>query len=194
MNLNLGITLKKWRVSRGLTQKQVADAIGVSQFSVASYERGVFSPNEQIVARMSEFYGVDAGTLINNPPELTALQEASLGKYRRMKRVKDDGSYAERMTVKPPTDVDGLHESAAMRIKVAVCRGCQARGRGCDTCRLERYVKLCIDVVNGAVNLDDGLSRASTLAEDCIADANDRHDRESGFMQCGHGGLTPKGE
>jgi len=194
---DIGTTLKRWRIARGLTQKQVGKAVGVSQFTIASYELGVNRPPREKLERIAALYSLTVEALTTEPLLLTPELEAALGKYKRAKKPEPETvklRKPEHVTIptvpEPETDTDGLYESAAMRIKAAVCKGCQARGRGCDTCRLERYVRLCIDVVNGVVNMGDGLHRAGTLIEDCIADANARHDRETGFMQRGHVGPS----
>lgn len=50
--------LKACRVQAGLTQKEVAAALGISEVSLISYETGKSSPNMEIGQKMSELYGI----------------------------------------------------------------------------------------------------------------------------------------
>ena len=42
-----------------MTQKQLAEAVGVSKFAVSKWELGKHSPEGQSMNRLSEFIGID---------------------------------------------------------------------------------------------------------------------------------------
>lgn len=50
--------LKACRVQAGLTQKEVAAELGISEVSLVAYETGKRSPNMEIGQKMSELYGI----------------------------------------------------------------------------------------------------------------------------------------
>lgn len=50
--------LRACRVQAGLTQKEAAELIGVSEPSIVSYETGKSSPCMEIGQKLSEVYGI----------------------------------------------------------------------------------------------------------------------------------------
>jgi len=155
--------LKPWRVASGMSQTEVAKALGCSTVAISQYETVRCRVSAEYVAQLAVLFGVDVEKFLAGP---VAPKSAT------------DGD----------ADIDNLHECQALRIKRAVCSGCPAHPRGCPDCKLARYVALCVGVVNGDITLDVALRRAGTMAEDCIASANEKHDGR-GFMSCGHVGV-----
>ncbi|ETP71174.1 putative transcriptional regulator [Lachnospiraceae bacterium JC7] len=50
--------LQNTRESKGLTQKEVADALCISKDSLSRYERGIQDPRLDIAIKLSQFYQV----------------------------------------------------------------------------------------------------------------------------------------
>ena len=50
--------LKILRKKNRITQKELADALHISQTSVSKYERGESEPDLEMVIKMSDFFGV----------------------------------------------------------------------------------------------------------------------------------------
>lgn len=66
----LKLTLKAARVNAGLTQREVAEKLKISNKTVCAWETGATIPNVQQVDSMCELYGVAYDNLIflpNNP-------------------------------------------------------------------------------------------------------------------------------
>lgn len=61
------ITLKAARVNAGLTQKEAAEKLGVSNVTVCNWENGLSVPNIQQVLKICELYKVDLDNLIFLP-------------------------------------------------------------------------------------------------------------------------------
>ena len=59
------MTIKEFRISKGFTQGELADALGISVSSERSYEYGVRQPSAAVLAKIMEVYGVD----LNAPAE-----------------------------------------------------------------------------------------------------------------------------
>lgn len=63
------LQLRKLRKERGLTQKDVSDAIGMSFRAVQSWERGENYPNAENIWKLSQLFGVDPNTLLDWPAD-----------------------------------------------------------------------------------------------------------------------------
>ena len=55
MNENL---LAKYRKRAGYTQKEVAEALNVTQGAVSSWEKGRWEPDKKSLANLADLYGV----------------------------------------------------------------------------------------------------------------------------------------
>ena len=72
--------LKSARESRGLTQKQVSEALGVSDRTYSKWETGETEPGIELICRLAEHYGCapaaffkEAGESFDLRKELTEL-------------------------------------------------------------------------------------------------------------------------
>ena len=50
-------TVKEVRQREGMTQKEFAESIGVSAWSVGQYERGQMKPSAEVAQRIYDLYG-----------------------------------------------------------------------------------------------------------------------------------------
>ncbi|MEG0913517.1 MAG: helix-turn-helix domain-containing protein [Oscillospiraceae bacterium] len=70
-NFNRILTLL--RKERGITQKEAAANLGVSQALLSHYEKGIRECGLDFVVRASEFYGVSCDYLLGRSPDRTGL-------------------------------------------------------------------------------------------------------------------------
>lgn len=63
MLMTIGENIKSLRESRGITQAQLGDAVGVSEKAVSAWETGKREPRVGVVEKLAEFFGVTAGML-----------------------------------------------------------------------------------------------------------------------------------
>lgn len=56
--------LKKLRKQKRLTQRELAEALHISQTSVSKYERGESEPDLAMVIEMADFFGVTVDEFI----------------------------------------------------------------------------------------------------------------------------------
>lgn len=61
----LGDTLRLFRTKAGMTQEQLAEAVGVSPGAIGHYEDNTWRPGTSILARLAEILGVTFPELIN---------------------------------------------------------------------------------------------------------------------------------
>jgi len=75
--MSFGTQLKTIRKGRGLRQKDVADALGVAQTTIANYEQGIRFPDLPTLNALVDFFGVSMDYLLGRtddetPPERPA--------------------------------------------------------------------------------------------------------------------------
>ena len=64
MYLNIGEALKTQRLSRNLTQSELAKATGLKQQMISWWEAGQGLPNIEFCVRLADFYGISLDELI----------------------------------------------------------------------------------------------------------------------------------
>ena len=62
--------IKALRKRHGVTQQQLAAAIGVRQCAISSYERGTRRPDILLLKRIADYFGVTVDELIADIPTL----------------------------------------------------------------------------------------------------------------------------
>ena len=58
MKLSLSANISKLRKERAMTQEQLAEALGVTFASVSKWERGVATPELNLIAEMADLFEV----------------------------------------------------------------------------------------------------------------------------------------
>lgn len=61
--------LKELRIKQGLTQKELANIVGLTQSHYSKYERGELELGEQMIVVFSSFFNVSSDYLIRNENE-----------------------------------------------------------------------------------------------------------------------------
>jgi transcriptional regulator with XRE-family HTH domain len=74
---NLPEKLRSYRKEAGLTQQQVADAIGMNRSAYAYYEVGKSSPKLSVLKKISELYNTTVDKLLEEKQESDILQAAN---------------------------------------------------------------------------------------------------------------------
>jgi transcriptional regulator with XRE-family HTH domain len=60
----IGVRLKSLRKNRGMTQKDLADILGVQKSTISQYETNVNAPSDEIKMVMAKFFNVSLDYLI----------------------------------------------------------------------------------------------------------------------------------
>ncbi len=72
------MNLKKLRIERGISQKEVADGVGCSPTVYSRYETGERQPSIEMLISLSKFFGVSVDCIIGNAdaavPCFTAME------------------------------------------------------------------------------------------------------------------------
>lgn len=70
--------LKSVRAKSGLSQKEVAERLFISQQAYAKYETGSSSPNPETLSNIAKLFGVSVDYLVGNEPIEQAVTEHDL--------------------------------------------------------------------------------------------------------------------
>ncbi|PWW08520.1 DNA-binding XRE family transcriptional regulator [Paenibacillus cellulosilyticus] len=65
--LVIGNRISYIRKHRGITQKQLADALGIDRASLSQIETGRYSPRAETIRKLSDFFQLPIGDLFYNP-------------------------------------------------------------------------------------------------------------------------------
>lgn len=65
MKYEIGIRIRKYRELRGLSQKELADLIGVSNSRVSNWEQGINRPNADIISDLCNALDVSPSELLD---------------------------------------------------------------------------------------------------------------------------------
>ena len=63
MNDDVLNKLPEWRSKAGLSQQELADAIGVSRKTISTIERRKFTPSVQIALKLARYFGCSVDDL-----------------------------------------------------------------------------------------------------------------------------------
>lgn len=85
MNYQIGVRIRKFREANNMTQKQLADKIGVTGSRVSNWEQGIHRPDVDILANICTALNVSPSELLDihlNINELSAHEQKLLTAYR----------------------------------------------------------------------------------------------------------------
>lgn len=88
MKYAIGARIRKYRESRGLTQKKFAQMIGVSNSRVSNWEQGINRPDADILADICKILDVSPSELLDvtlSTNELTEHERNIIRAYREKK-------------------------------------------------------------------------------------------------------------
>lgn len=106
MKLSLSENISKLRKERSMTQEQLAEALGVTFASVSKWERGVATPELNLIAKMADLFGVSFDAIVGfqmqdgNIIEL----EKRIHQLQREKNYDDAVTEAEKALFRYPND------------------------------------------------------------------------------------------
>jgi len=120
----MGNRIKNLRELSGLTQKELAEKVGISNASLSNYEKDINEPTLAITARLADVFGVSTDYLINgNTEPVERIIESKTGlsteSVRFLKRIKN---YCDNESIKNPLNEliekadfqDGINELLCM--------------------------------------------------------------------------------
>ena len=67
--------IKQLRLERGINQKELGDAVGVSKQSVSNWENGNIMPSVDLLIRLADIFGVSTDYLLGRTEKRTVCVE-----------------------------------------------------------------------------------------------------------------------
>ncbi|WP_088226796.1 helix-turn-helix domain-containing protein [Desulfosporosinus sp. FKB] len=64
-NVKVGSIIRTLRIEKGMSQKQLADKMNISDKTISKWERGLGCPDISLLAELSDLLEVDIGTLLS---------------------------------------------------------------------------------------------------------------------------------
>lgn len=106
MELTLSQNICKLRKEHHLTQEQLAEALGVTFASVSKWERGVATPELQLIAKMADFFGVSLDALVGFTLQSGSIQETEeeLHILQKQKKYREGLEKAEKALLRYPNN------------------------------------------------------------------------------------------
>ena len=106
MKLSLPANISKLRKERSMTQEQLAEALGVTFASVSKWERGVATPELNLIAEMADLFGVSLDAIVGYEVQdgsIVALEER-IHQLQREKKYSEAITEAEKALIRYPND------------------------------------------------------------------------------------------
>ena len=79
------VSIKALRKSKSMTQKELAQALGISRATVSKYEAGLRTPNMDMIMKLSDVLGCTTDYLLGRTrfpyQKLTTLEDKFLGAF-----------------------------------------------------------------------------------------------------------------
>ena len=91
--MRIGARIRALRFQAGLTQAEVAEAVGIAPESMSRIERGRFNPSTDLVARLAKAIGVEVGSLFDHStvtPKRPALRPVDRRLLQLVKGLPDE--------------------------------------------------------------------------------------------------------
>ncbi len=161
MQIEIAQNIRKFRKERGLTQEQLAEALGVTVGAVSKWELGASVPDISLIVELADFYEVSVDVLLGYAWQSGSMGE-TLERLKEANRIKDYGEgikEAEKALKKYPNNFEityysaGLYEvtgitqrnEKAMRRAVELFRrACELIGQNTDTRISEISIQMAI--------------------------------------------------
>jgi len=80
--MKTGRLIKRFRTEKGLTQKQLADIINVSDKTVSKWECGNGCPDVSLLSALSDIFGIDVQVLLTGKIDINEKEKGNMKKLK----------------------------------------------------------------------------------------------------------------
>ena len=114
MKLSLASNIQKFRKESKLTQEQLAETFGVTFAAVSKWERGVATPDLELIASMANLFGISVDKLIGFNMEDNSIAELGkrFDKLVLEQKFEEALELAEEALFRYPNNYDVVHNAA----------------------------------------------------------------------------------
>ena len=160
MNLTLPSNISKLRKERSMTQEQLAEALGITFASVSKWERGIATPELNLIAEMADLFGVSLDALVGfevSNGGADAL-EKRIHNLQRQKKYNEAVIEAEKALLRYPNDFKIVYRSGELYTVAGI------------ELNNEKYLYRCIELLERSIlllsqNTDPQVSEVSIQNE-----------------------------
>lgn len=116
MEHSLRDNIRTLRKKRGLTQEQLAEAMGVTAGAVSKWEKGQSAPELGLLMELADFFDLSVDALVGFAPRSNNREQTAkqIETFRREKRLLEGVAEAEKAMQKYPNDFRIVYESATL--------------------------------------------------------------------------------
>lgn len=116
MKLMIGENIRKYRKELGLTQEQLAEAVGVTVGAVSKWESGLSNPDIGMLPALADFFGVSVDVLLGYRLETrtASLATRKIGVLLLAKSFEEGQAEAEKALKRFPNDFELVLKSAVL--------------------------------------------------------------------------------
>lgn len=116
MKLAIGENIKSYRKSLGLTQEQLAEAVGVTVGAVSKWESGLSNPDISIIVVLANFFEISVDVLLGYSWKTTNVVETkdTIRKLCYEKKYEEGKSFIHKALLRYPNCFDIVFESACL--------------------------------------------------------------------------------
>lgn len=116
MKLSLSSNISKLRKEHAMTQEQLAEALGVTFASVSKWERGIATPELNLIAEMADLFGVSFDAIVGFEVQNggAAALEERIHELQREKKYDDAITEAEKALLRYPNDFRIVYRSGEL--------------------------------------------------------------------------------
>lgn len=125
MKLSLSENISRLRKEKGMTQEQLAESLGVTFASVSKWERGVSTPELNLIAEMADLFGISLDALVGfemKNGDVTAV-ENRIFTLQQDKKYDEAVTEAEKALVRFPNDFSIVYRSGELYFVAGAERG-----------------------------------------------------------------------
>lgn len=161
MRLTIGENIRTERKAMGLTQEQLAEAMGVTVGAVSKWESGMSNPDIGMLPVLAEFFAISVDALLGyhlHGKSMAQMLE-NMKSMQLEKRYEEGVSEAEKALQKYPNHFDVVYQSAWLYHT----KGCEQNDRAALKRALELYNRACALIKQ---NTDETISEL--LIQKCI--------------------------
>lgn len=95
-----GERLAKIRITKGLSQRELAAQLGIGHTLISDYERGRLRLHDDIIIKLAQALGVSSDTILGITPISTADDGVNLRIMRRVKRIEQLSEFKQKTVLR----------------------------------------------------------------------------------------------
>lgn len=116
MQLHLGQNIQSYRKERGMTQEQLAEAMGVTVGAISKWENGLSNPDISMIVELADFFEISVDVLLGYYMEKKSIKDTAeyIKKLGKEKRYEEGEAESKKALQKYPNNFQIVYASAEL--------------------------------------------------------------------------------